>query len=100
MSLLFLQESEKVKSARDSLVGEICIFCLDTMRGPDNPFTKGDGARWRARIEKAFDEYDNTIGIQKRSIEKRLSNLENILKKDFNRWCVRMRRLQVAHTKT
>jgi len=85
MSLLFLQESEKRKRARDTLLGEICIFCIDTIRVPDNPFTTGDGALWRARIEKAFEEYDNTIGIQKRSIEERLSNLENILKKDFNR---------------
>jgi len=83
MSLLFLKEPEKIKRARDSLVAEICLFCVDTIRGPDNPFTTGDGARWRARIEKAFDEYDNTIGIQKRNIEERLSNLENILKKDF-----------------
>lgn len=80
MSLLFLQESEKVKSARDSLVAEICFFSIDTMRLPDNPFTKEDGARWRARIEKAFEEYDNTIGIHKRSIEEHLSNLENILR--------------------
>ena len=85
MSLLFLQESEKIKRVRASLLLEICFFCIDTIREPDNPFTKEDGARWRARIEKAFDEYDNTIGIEKRSIEERLSNLENILKKDFKR---------------
>ena len=85
MSLLFLQESEKIKRARDSLLSEISLFCLDTIRLLDNPFTREDGARWRARIEKSFDKDDNTIGIQKRSIEERLSNLENIFKKDFKR---------------
>ena len=42
-------------------------------------------SRAHARLEKAFDEYENIIATHERSIEERLSNLEKIFKKDFKR---------------
>jgi len=65
--------------ARERVLGEIFCCVLETYRTDDPSPEKNMILRGRARIEKAFEEYDNTIATHERSIEERLSNLEKVL---------------------
>ena len=87
-----IQPSVIRKRARDKFKKALVrcfweIITLDPLSGPlPDEITRARRLRHIGdSLEKAFDEYENSIATHERSIEERLSNLEKVLQEERER---------------
>jgi len=81
-----IQPSVIRKRARDKFKEVLfwCSFEIITLDPLSDEITRARRLRHIGDcLEKAFDEYDNSIATHERSIEERLSNLEKVLQEEL-----------------